>query len=322
VLANELYLSYARIFLYFYIFERLFMRILSVVNNKGGVGKTTVATCLGQGLALIGKRVLLIDNDRQHHATIAVSGSQKHEYTRSVRDIYQMQDYSRINDLLTETVQTSAIEGLYYIPSTSMLSHLDVIDPDTWKNVFELSSMQHVFDVVIFDNPPGTDELQSATLTASDMAIVPTELKTRSTIGLFELYLWLTDTIGFTADRIKIIPNGYKQWSKYEGFLNVIKSKFSASITTAIPYDEVFDEMDATNKVIFFSRLRAKAVPFVIKVITEIFPEIGDSNSLENSLKNKRREYKSQQAKLQFSKYRTQQVDSTNHERTVAAHGN
>ena len=45
------------------------MKVLSVVNKKGGVGKTTVASNLAQGLSLLGKKVLVIDNDEQHNLT-------------------------------------------------------------------------------------------------------------------------------------------------------------------------------------------------------------------------------------------------------------
>jgi cellulose biosynthesis protein BcsQ len=275
------------------------MQILSIVNNKGGVGKTTVATWLSQGLAIIGKKVLVIDNDKQHNLTNTLS-TVTTTHTKTVRDIYQLQDFNEINDLLTEAVYESSIENLFYIPSTAMLSFQDIIDTEVWKNVFELSSLKHYFDIVIFDNPPGSDHLQASTLLPCDMVIIPTELKTKATEGLFELYAWLTESEGFTPDRIKIIPNGYRQWKKYEGFLGILKNQFSASLTTAIPYDEVFDELDAERKVLFFSRLRSKVVPYVIKIITELFPDLPDTNSLEVTLSRKRSTYVANAARNRF----------------------
>jgi cellulose biosynthesis protein BcsQ len=273
------------------------MNILSIVNNKGGVGKTTVATWLSQGLALCGKKVLVIDNDKQHNLTNTLGTG---TYTKTIRDIYQLQDFNQINDLLTDTVQESSIENLHFIPSTARLSFSDIIDIDIWKNVFELSNLKHFFDIVIFDNPPGSDHLQTSTILPCDTVIIPTELKTKATEGLFELYSWLTESLHFTPERIKIIPNGYRQWKKYEGFLGILKDRFSASLTTAIPYDEVFDELDAERKVLFFSRLRAKAVPYVIKIITELFPDIGSSDKIEDSLISKRTNYRGQLAKIRF----------------------
>jgi len=275
------------------------MQILSIVNNKGGVGKTTVATWLSQGLAIIGKKVLVIDNDKQHNLTNSLSSSTT-THTKTVRDIYQLQDFSQINDLLNEAVYESSIENLYYIPSTAMLSFQDIIDTEVWKNVFELSSLSHFFDVVIFDNPPGSDHLQASTLLPCDLVIIPTELKTKATEGLFELYAWLTESAGFTPEQIKIIPNGYRQWKKYEGFLGILKSQFSTSITTAIPYDEVFDELDAERKILFLSRLRSKVVPYVVKIITELFPELPNSGSLEITLSKKRSTFVAQNARKRF----------------------
>lgn len=275
---------------------------ISIVNNKGGVGKTTVATWLSQGLAILGKKVLVIDNDKQHNATAALCGDEVSSYQYTIRDIYQLQSFKPddINELLNETVQSTSIENLYYIPSTAMLSHLDVIDTDVWNNVFAQSSIKDFFDVVIFDNPPGSDLLQSTTLLTCDIVLIPTELKTRATQGLFELYAWLTETMNFSTKQIKIIPNGYKKWSKYEGFLEVIRSEFSESLTTAIPYDEVFDELDATNKILFFSRLRSKVVPYIIKVLSEIFPDLHDTKEMELTLYKARSTYQSQQARLRY----------------------
>lgn len=267
------------------------------MNNKGGVGKTTVATWLSQGLAIIGKKVLVIDNDKQHNLTNALSTIQ---HDKTIRDIYQLQDFTRTNDLLSECVYETSIENLYYIPSTARLSYQDIIDTEVWKNVFEYSSLKHFFDVVIFDNPPGSDHLQASTLYCSDTVLIPTELKTKATEGLFELYTWLTESMSFRPDQIKIIPNGYRQWKKYEGFLGIIQKQFSESLTTAIPYDEVFDELDAERKVLFFSRLRSKVVPYIIKIITEVFPDLPDSNSVEITLSKKRSNYVANAAKRRF----------------------
>ena len=273
------------------------MRVLSIMNNKGGVGKTTVATWLSQGLAIIGKKVLVIDNDKQHNLTNALSTAQ---HSKTIRDIYQLQDFTSVNDLLNECVYETTIDNLYYIPSTARLSYQDIIDTEVWKNVFEYSSLRHFFDVVIFDNPPGSDHLQASTLLCCDTVVIPTELKTKATEGLFELYNWLTESMSFTPDQIKIIPNGYRQWKKYEGFIGIIKEQFQASLTTAIPYDEVFDELDAERKVLFFSRLRSKVVPYVIKIITEIFPDLPDPNSVEITLSKKRSNYVANEAKKRF----------------------
>jgi cellulose biosynthesis protein BcsQ len=273
------------------------MRVLSIMNNKGGVGKTTVATWLSQGLAIIGKKVLVIDNDKQHNLTNALSTIQ---HVKTIRDLYQLQDFTLVNELLTECVYETSIDNLFYIPSTAQLSYQDIIDTEIWKNVFEYSSLKHFFDVVIFDNPPGSDHLQASTLLCCDTVVIPTELKTKATEGLFELYNWLTESMSFTPEKIKIIPNGYRQWKKYEGFLGIIQRQFSASLTTAIPYDEVFDELDAERKVLFFSRLRSKVVPYVIKIITEIFPDLPDSNSVEITLSKKRSNYVANEAKKRF----------------------
>jgi chromosome partitioning protein len=273
------------------------MKIFSILNNKGGVGKTTIATWLGQGLALSGKRVLLIDNDKQHNLTNALTVSMQ---TRSVRDIYRLKNFDHINRQLNNTVQQSTVDNLYFIPSSAQLSYFDIPRLSIWQEVFEKSTIPHLFDAVIFDNPPGSELLQAATVAASDVVIIPTELNTKSSEGLFELCMWLDRTMGFPRTKIKIVPNGRRSRKKDDGYLAMLRKRYPGAVTTAIPYDDVFDEMDALRKVLFFSRLRAKAVPYIIKVVCELFDDFANEGQMTQTLDQRQKAYLSEQARRRY----------------------
>ncbi len=273
------------------------MNVLSILNNKGGVGKTTIATWLGQGVALTGKKALLVDNDKQHNLTNALTVSMQ---THSVRELYRLKNMDQINRQLNRTVQQSAIDNLFFIPSSAQLSYFDVPHMDIWKEIFERSTISDIFDVVIFDNPPGSELLQAATVAAADMVIVPTELNTKSSEGLFELCMWLDRVMGVQLNRIKIVPNGLRPRKKDAGYQSMLEKRYPGAVTTAIPHDDVFDEMDALRKVLFFSRLRAKAVPYVIKVMCEIFDSLESVAMVEEQLADRRRAYVSEQARRRY----------------------
>ncbi len=267
------------------------------MNNKGGVGKTTIATWLGQGIALTGKKVLLVDNDKQHNLSNSLAKSLQ---TKSVRDIYQLADINGINALLNRTVQQTSIDGLYFIPSSAQLSYFDVPHVNIWKDVLEKASISKVFDAVIFDNAPGSELLQASTVAASDMVVVPSELSTKSSEGLFELCVWLDRTMGMSLKSIRIIPNGLRRRKKDEGYLRMLRKRFPGAVTTAIPFDDVFDEMDALRKVMFFSRLKAKVMPYVIKVICEIYEGMESIEKVEEQLHHKQKLYKAELARRRY----------------------
>ncbi|MFP4416196.1 MAG: ParA family protein [Chitinispirillaceae bacterium] len=273
------------------------MKVLSILNNKGGVGKTTIATWLGQGIALTGKKVLLIDNDKQHNLSNALAKSLR---TKSVRDIYRIDSIENINRLLNRTVQQTSVDGLYFIPSSAQLSYFDVPHIDIWKEVLEKSSIPKVFDAVIFDNAPGSELLQASTVSASDMVVVPSELNTKSSEGLFELCVWLDRTMGMSLKRIRIVPNGMRRRRKDEGYLQMLQKRFPGAVTTAIPFDDVFDEMDALRKVMFFSRMKAKVMPFVIKVMCEIYEGMESVEAIEEHLHHKQKAFKAEQARKRY----------------------
>jgi len=88
--------------------------IISVVNQKGGVGKTTTAVNLAAGLAILGKKILLIDIDPQGNATSGL-GISKEKLENSIYNVF-------IDETLLEnTIRTTDIDNLYAIPANNDL---------------------------------------------------------------------------------------------------------------------------------------------------------------------------------------------------------
>ena len=87
------------------------MKIISVINQKGGVGKTTTVINVGAALTLMGKKVLLVDLDPQGNLS---SGLNVSPQTLETRNIY----YSLVsNNTLAENAIRTRVENLYVVPS-------------------------------------------------------------------------------------------------------------------------------------------------------------------------------------------------------------
>ncbi|MCX6419690.1 MAG: ParA family protein [Actinobacteria bacterium] len=148
-------------------------QVVSVVNQKGGVGKTTTTINLGAALAELGRRVLLIDFDPQHSLSVGLNVN-----TRSIEgSIYNlmMDESTSIDDYLLKT----SVPGMDMIPSHEDLAGAEgglmnvIAREKVLKRV--LAPVIDYYDVILIDCQPSLGLLTVNALTASDSVIVPLE---------------------------------------------------------------------------------------------------------------------------------------------------
>ncbi|MCD4843419.1 MAG: ParA family protein [Methanosarcinales archaeon] len=145
-------------------------KIISISNQKGGVGKTTTAVNLSAGLVLAGKKVLLIDTDPQANATInLLPPGYQPEFT--IKDVFYG---TKLNDAIC----TSVMDGLDIVPS--LLSFAAIESEFLSKIGRELilrrsldDQVKQEYDFIIFDTPPALGMISINTLVAADEVIVP-----------------------------------------------------------------------------------------------------------------------------------------------------
>ena len=160
------------------------MHIFAVVNQKGGVGKTTTSVNLAASLAAMHRRVLLIDLDAQGNATMGV-GVDKHTLERSIYDVF-------IDDLPARSVITeTSVAGLSLIGANSDLTGLELTlseRPDRETRLREaLTVLQHEFDVVLVDCPPALNLLTLNALVAATGLLIPMQCEYYALEGLTAL---------------------------------------------------------------------------------------------------------------------------------------
>ena len=164
-------------------------KIISVINQKGGVGKTTTVINLAAGLTMRGKKVLVIDLDPQGNATtgLGLSNTENSELT-----IYSVLNG---NKKISEVVQSTKFDNLNLVTSNVDLSGLEVETAGDSRRAFKLKDELAAilndsgasYDYILIDCPPSLSLLTIMALVASDELVVPLQTEFFALEGLTQL---------------------------------------------------------------------------------------------------------------------------------------
>ena len=158
-------------------------KIISVANQKGGVGKTTTTVNLSTILAKKGKKVLLIDADPQGNATSGLGVEKEVEF--STYDIL-------VNDTeLQETIESTVIKNLYICPANMSLAGAEVelvsMMSREQRLKEKLEKVKESFDYIFIDCPPSLGLITLNSFTASDSVLIPVQCEYFALEGLGQL---------------------------------------------------------------------------------------------------------------------------------------
>ena len=159
-------------------------KVISVSNQKGGVGKTTTSLSLAASLGVLEKKVLLIDADPQGNATSGI-GINSDDFNKSSYDVLLNQ--CEINDSIIKTKSPN----LDIIPANIDLVAVEIELVDTIKREHMLTKMidkiKKDYDFIIIDCPPSLGLITMNALTASNSVIIPIQCEYYALEGLGKL---------------------------------------------------------------------------------------------------------------------------------------
>lgn len=185
--------------------------IITILNQKGGCGKTTTAVNLSAALTKMDKKVLIVDMDPQANATSSL-GIDKNNIETSVYDL--ITEKCEINDVIYET----SMENLHSIPSNKNLTDAEV---ELSKEIGypyilneKLENNLDYYDYVIIDAPPSLGILTLNGLVAADSLIIPIQAEYFALEGMLDL-----------LGTIKLVENRLKSACPIKGILLTLYDK-------------------------------------------------------------------------------------------------
>lgn len=211
--------------------------IAAIINQKGGVGKTTTSINLASGLAMQGQKVLLLDLDPQAHSTIGL-GIEPESYQFAIHDVLLKKKK------LAEIILKTKVDNLSIVPSHIRLDKAEQqLIPEYFKEALLHNAIKELgseFNFIVIDCRPTLGTLTINALYACNFIVVPCEM------GRYALD-------GF-SDLIETIDNIKNNKNKKKDFIRILLTKFDSR--NKVSNDWIFQQLEPYKELIFESIIR------------------------------------------------------------------
>ena len=241
------------------------MKILSFINNKGGVGKTASSAIIAHMLSVMGYKTLYVDVDPQGNGSMIYSDIDMIEVLENLINNRETENGYTVQDLfinpsldIHECIRNTKYDNLDVIPALLTLSEIetqlkaDITSPQQFRLRKHLKNVENEYDYCIIDCSPSVSLLNINALAASNEVFVPVRCDAWSSIGLI-VSKKLIDTVADYNPILKIGGYFFTQWNSLK---NVSKAVYmildnyigECFVPIAIPQSSLIEEMSVENK--------------------------------------------------------------------------
>lgn len=259
------------------------MKVITLLNEKGGVGKTTLATHIATGLAIKGLRVLVIDADPQGHATVALGFNRSPGlYNLLVREEAFRNAMEPVPPELYQ-VPNQAVEGqVYVVPGNHETRAIPLMTSDGMIIHKRLQELHASFDVVIFDTSPTPSLLHASIYMATHAIVYPTECEFLSLDGLVqslthkEALQPTRDQTGMPEiDIMGIVPTKYRASTVLHNYnLNNLRRQFGRKVWEPLTLGTIWGEASQRRRPIFNLAPDSKAANEMWSIVNHVAEEL------------------------------------------------
>lgn len=223
------------------------MKVITVCNRKGGMGKSTTVVNLARQWSLAGKKVLVVDLDSQGHASLGLLGSE-----------YSTQRHQGVHSLIngqikkiTESLIHSDFDNLALIPADFNFNESKLVDDITQLKQHLQQLPQNTYDRVIIDTPPSLSNALLSALAASDWVLIPFiphALSLQGIMQLSELFKEIATQHNPSLKLIGLLPVMEDRHIRLQNrVLNTLSNRFGShkllrGIKTNIKLAEAFEQ--------------------------------------------------------------------------------